>query len=152
MWTFQKSSEGSPGFVSDSGHCVIDRTACYVSLVCDFSVTHLWMLRQIADDFTLGLTKQRILVRSFGHESTDAYEIRNHVCGRICNTNKWSRPYLCDEETEMTDEIESYGEFESQLTELLQQARQGGLEPPVLAGVLLDYRDHIKMEGDVPGN
>lgn len=52
----------------------------------------------------------------------------------------------------MTDKIESYGEFESQLTELLQHARQGGLEPPILAGVLSDYRDHIKMEGDVPDN
>ena len=52
----------------------------------------------------------------------------------------------------MTDEIESYGEFESRLTELLQQARRGGLDSAMLAGVLLDYRDHIKMKGEVPRN
>ena len=52
----------------------------------------------------------------------------------------------------MTEEIESYGEFEARLTELLQQARQGGLDAAMLAGVLLDYRDHIKMKGEAPGN
>ena len=52
----------------------------------------------------------------------------------------------------MAGEIDSYGEFESRLTELLQKARQGELEALVLAALLLDYRDHIKMNREVPGH
>lgn len=52
----------------------------------------------------------------------------------------------------MTDEIESHAEFEMALTKLLQQAEKGGLNRGLLAGVLLDYRDHIKIRGEIPGH
>ncbi|WP_161618825.1 hypothetical protein [Haloferax sulfurifontis] len=50
----------------------------------------------------------------------------------------------------MTDEIESYGAFQSELSELLQRAEKSGLDNAMLAGILLDYRDHLKMTGDTP--
>jgi hypothetical protein len=50
----------------------------------------------------------------------------------------------------MTNEIESYGEFQTELSELLQSAQQNGLNKALLAGILLDYRDHLKMKGNAP--
>jgi hypothetical protein len=50
----------------------------------------------------------------------------------------------------MTDEIESYGEFQTELSKLLQRAQKTGLDDALLAGILLDYRDHLKMKGDAP--
>ena len=50
----------------------------------------------------------------------------------------------------MTDKIDSYGEFEARLTELLQQAHEGELDPAMIAGVLLDYRDQTKIKGELP--
>ncbi|WP_424007131.1 hypothetical protein [Haloferax denitrificans] len=50
----------------------------------------------------------------------------------------------------MTDEIESYGAFQLALSELLQRAEKDGLDKAMLAGILLDYRDHLKMKGDTP--
>lgn len=50
----------------------------------------------------------------------------------------------------MGDEIESYGEFQTELSELLQRAQETGLDNALLAGILLDYRDHIKMTADAP--
>ncbi|MFC7130959.1 hypothetical protein [Haloferax chudinovii] len=50
----------------------------------------------------------------------------------------------------MTDEIESYGEFQIELSELLQRAKKTGLDNAMLAGILLDYRDYLKMKGNTP--
>jgi hypothetical protein len=50
----------------------------------------------------------------------------------------------------MEDEIESYGEFQTELSELLQRAQESDLNNALLAGILLDYRDHIKMNRDAP--
>jgi hypothetical protein len=50
----------------------------------------------------------------------------------------------------MTDQIESYAEFQMELSGLLQRAQDSGLDNALLAGILLDYRDHIKMSGNAP--
>jgi hypothetical protein len=50
----------------------------------------------------------------------------------------------------MSDKIDSYGEFQTELSELLQRSQETGLNNALLAGILLDYRDHIKMKGDAP--
>jgi hypothetical protein len=47
----------------------------------------------------------------------------------------------------MTNQIESYAEFQMELSNLLQRAKETGLDDALLAGILLDYRDHIKMSG-----
>lgn len=61
---------------------------------------------------------------------------------------RWgSRTYW---EKKMGDEIESYGEFQTELSDLLQRAQENGLDNALLAGILLDYRDHIKMKKDTP--
>jgi len=50
----------------------------------------------------------------------------------------------------MTDQIESYAEFQMELSALLRRARENGLNNAMLASILLDYRDHIKTSGDIP--
>jgi len=51
---------------------------------------------------------------------------------------------------DMTEEIESYGELEVEISTLLQRAKRGGLDTALVAGILLDYRDHVKMKKEIP--
>jgi hypothetical protein len=45
----------------------------------------------------------------------------------------------------MSDEIDSYAEFEQELLELVKSGSEGNLDRVLMAGVLLDYRDRLKM-------
>lgn len=48
-------------------------------------------------------------------------------------------------ETHMTENVETYAEFQMELCDLVDKAQENGLNNTLLAGILLDYRDHLKM-------
>lgn len=50
----------------------------------------------------------------------------------------------------MTDSIESYVDFQLELAELIERAEESDLDQALIAGILLDYRDHIKMKEGTP--